>query len=85
MCDLPVVGTTDYKSASLVKLDIENGRDFVCGKVRVTEYSLHPGKLGDLADLELLTARVELVTASGPELDGQVLGPLAFLVNALAK
>lgn len=46
---------------------------------------LHASKLGNLANPDLLAARVELVAASGTQLDCQVLGPLALLVDALAK
>jgi hypothetical protein len=51
----------------------------------VTKYGFHARKLSDLVDLDLLATRVELVVSSGSQLHGQVLGPSAFLVDALAK
>lgn len=43
--DLPVVGSTDYKAASTVKLDIKNGGNLVCGVVRMAEDSLHAAEV----------------------------------------
>lgn len=41
LINLPIISTTDYQLASSIELDIENGRNFICGMVCMTEDGLH--------------------------------------------
>lgn len=69
----------------MVELDIEDGRNLIGREVCVAEDSLHPGILCHLVDLELLARWVDLLAELGPQLDGQVLGTLAFLIDVATK
>lgn len=82
---LPVVSATDNEPTSLVKLDIKNGRYFVGRKVRVAEDRLHSCKLGDLVGPKLLAAWIDLLADFRAELDSQIFGTLAFLINVSAE
>lgn len=42
---LPVVGSANYQGASLVELDIINGRNFVGLKISVAKHGFDPFKL----------------------------------------
>lgn len=70
--DLPVIGSTDYKAASPVELDIKNGGNFVGGVIRMAKHGLHPFELGVCGQLNRVAQTGSQLARSLMDLGQQV-------------